>query len=313
MVGMLIIVVFYTLMGGMVSVVLTDFAQFVLLALGFFFGTYIILTHPQLGWDNMVAAVEIHRGAVGFDPISNPGYGISMILFLFCVGLVGVVWQPEMMRPLSAESPKVARRVFWIASATVMGRAMVPMFWGIAALTYFGDPNLDPHYAMPEMLGKILPIGIAGLMMAGMFAAFMSTHDSYLLAWSGVIVRDVVSPIKAMLAKSSGERAADGTWGGLSSEREIYWVRAIVVILAAFPGHFWRALPTARDRLPLYVCHRQHLLRRLRRHGGVGALLEKSQYPGRLLRADPGRAGATQLPDHDRKPGLGPRIFITFS
>ena len=238
MIAMLAVVVVYTLMGGMVSVVLTDFAQFVLLALGFFFGTYIILTHPQLGWDNMVAAVEIHRGAVGFDPIANPGYGISMILFLFCVGLVGVVWQPEMMRPLSAESPKVARRVFWIASATVMGRAMVPMFWGIAALTYFGDPNLDPHYAMPEMLGKILPIGIAGLMMAGMFAAFMSTHDSYLLAWSGVIVRDVVSPIKAMLAKSSGARAADGTWGGLSSEREIYWVRAIVVILAAFLAIF---------------------------------------------------------------------------
>ena len=238
MIGMLLIVVFYTLMGGMVSVVLTDFAQFVLLSLGFFFGTYVILNHPQLGWDNLVQAVQVHKGDIGFDPLANPGYGISMILFLFCVGLVGVVWQPEMMRPLSAESPKVARRVFWIAAGTVMGRAMVPMFWGIAALAYFGNPELDPHYAMPEMLGKILPIGIAGLLMAGMFAAFMSTHDSYLLAWSGVIVRDVVSPIRAMLAKSSGGREADGTWGGLSSEREIYWTRAIVVILAAFLAIF---------------------------------------------------------------------------
>ncbi len=238
MVGMLLIVVFYTLMGGMVSVVLTDFAQFVLLALGFFFGTYVILNHPQLGWGSLVEAVQVHKGDIGFDPIANPGYGISMILFLFCVGLVGVVWQPEMMRPLSAESPKVARRVFWISAGTVMGRAMVPMFWGIATLAYFGNPELDPHYAMPEMLGKILPIGIAGLLMAGMFAAFMSTHDSYLLAWSGVIVRDVVSPIKAMLAKSSGARQADGTWGGLSSEREIYWTRAIVVILAAFLAIF---------------------------------------------------------------------------
>jgi len=240
MVAMLVIVVFYTLMGGMVSVVLTDFAQFVLLAAGFFFGTYIILTHPQLGWDNMVQAVQTQHGDIGFDPIANPGYGISMILFLFCVNLVGVVWQPEMMRPLSAESPKVARRVFWIASATVMGRAMVPMFWGIAAMTYFAtsNPDLHPHYAMPQMLGEILPIGIAGLMMAGMFAAFMSTHDSYLLAWSGVIVRDVVSPIKAILAGSGSGRAEDGTWGGLSSEQEIYWVRAIVVILAAFLAIF---------------------------------------------------------------------------
>jgi Na+/proline symporter len=41
-----------------------------------------------------------------------------------------------------------------------------------------------------------------------------------------------------MLAGSSGEREEDGTWGGLSSEREIYWVRAIVVILAAFLAIF---------------------------------------------------------------------------
>ena len=238
MVLMLVIVVVYTLLGGMISVVLTDFAQFILLSLGFIAGTYLIMTHPQLGWDNMVLAVQTHKGDLGFDPISNPGYGISMILFLFCVGLVGVVWQPEMMRPLSAESPKVARRVFWISSATVMGRAMIPMFWGIAALTYFGNPDMDPHYAMPEMLAKILPIGIAGLLMAGMFAAFMSTHDSYLLAWSGVIVRDVISPIKAALSKKDSKISNDGTWGGLTSEREIYWTRAIVIILAAFLAIF---------------------------------------------------------------------------
>ena len=310
MIGMLLIVVFYTLMGGMVSVVLTDFAQFVLLSLGFFFGTYVILNHPELGWDNLVQTVQVHKGDIGFDPIANPDYGISMISFLFFVGLVGVVWQPEMMRPLSAESPKVARRVFWIAAATVMGRAMVPMFWGIAALAYFGNPGADPHYAMPEMLGKILPIGIAGLLMAGMFAAFMSTHDSYLLAWSGVIVRDVVSPIKAMLAKSR-RRARGRRHLGRSVERARDLLdsghrrhpRRLL-------GHLRRALPTSRDGLPLYVRHRHHLLRRLRRHCRLGIVLEKGQYPGCVLCPDIGRAGAAQLPDHERKPALGARVFV---
>ena len=74
--------------------------------------------------------------------------------------------------------------------------------------------------------------------MAGMFAAFMSTHDSYLLAWSGVIVRDVISPIKAALSKTDSKVSKDGTWGGLTSEREIYWTRAIVIILAAFLAIF---------------------------------------------------------------------------
>lgn len=238
MVAMLTVVVFYTLMGGQVSVVLTDFLQYLLLSLGFLIGTFFILTHPQLGWDNIVAAVEQHKGAAGFDPILNPAYGWIFIIYFLSVNFVGIVWQPEMTRPLSSENPQVARRVFWIASATTLGRAIVPMFWGIAALAFFNDPGRDSRFAMPEMMGQIVPTGMAGLLLAGMVAAFMSTHDSYLLAWSGVIVRDVISPIKAMLSRSAQERRADGTWGGLSSAREIYWTRVIVVLLAVFLALF---------------------------------------------------------------------------
>lgn len=241
---MLVIVVFYTLMGGMVSVVLTDFAQFLLLSIGFLLGTYFILTHPQLGWNNIVNAIETHKGANGFDPISNPDFGWMFIVYFFFVGLIGVVWQPEMSRPLSTENARVARRIFWISSATTIGRALIPMFFGAAAFAfvhladYTGSYANEAHYAMPEMLGQVLPVGVAGLLLAGMFAAFMSTHDSYLLAWSGVIVRDVISPIKAMLAGSPEQRESTDTWGGLSSEREVYWTRIMVVILAAFLAIF---------------------------------------------------------------------------
>ena len=244
MVGLLVIVVFYTLMGGMVSVVLTDFAQFILLSLGFLFGTYFILVHPQLGWGTIVDSLEQHKGAIAFDTLINPDYGWIWVLYFFLVQFIGIVWQPEMMRPLSAENARVARRVFWFSATTTVGRAMVPMFWGAAAFvwvhlpTYSGQYVGDGRYAMPEMMGQILPIGFAGLLMAGMCAAFMSTHDSYLLAWSGVFVRDVISPIKAALNGGRHGRAEDDTWGGLSSEREIYWTRIVVVILAVFLGIF---------------------------------------------------------------------------
>ena len=243
MIVMVAIVVFYTLMGGMVSVVLTDFAQFLLLSLGFLFGIYFILDHPHLGWDNIVNAIDTHKGAKGFDPVLNPDFGWVFIIYFLCVGLIGVIWQPEMSRPLSTESPQVARRIFWISSATTVGRAIVPMFFGAAAFAFVNSPHYTGLYAnhpeqnmfaMPEMMSQILPIGIAGLLMAGMFAAFMSTHDSYLLAWSGVIVRDVISPIKAMRAGGQGEKQEDGTWGGLSSSEEIFWTRILVVILAIF-------------------------------------------------------------------------------
>ena len=244
MVAMLAVVVFYTLMGGMVSVVLTDFAQFVLLSLGFLVGTVVILTHPQLGWSNIVASIEQHKGGYAFDPIANPDYGWMFIAYFMAVSLIVIIWQPEMSRPLSTESPRVAQRIFWISSATVMGRAVIPMFWGAAAFafthaaSYRGPFADDGQFAMPHMMGQIMPIGFAGLLMAGMAAAFMSTHDSYLLAWSGVIVRDVISPIKAILGKTEQVRREDGTWGGLTSKREIYWTRVTVVVMAAFLAVF---------------------------------------------------------------------------
>ncbi len=242
MIAMLVVVVVYTLMGGMVSVVLTDFAQFILLTVGFLFGTYFILAHPDLGWSNIVSSLETHKGGIAFDPIANIDYGWIFIFYFVSVSFIGIVWQPEMSRPLSTEDSRVARRIFWIQGLTSVGRAVIPMFWGIAAFAYTRLPSYTGGYAedgqtaMPEMMGQILPIGVAGLLLAGMFAAFMSTHDSYLLAWSGVIVRDIISPIKAMRARSSQERGDDDTWGGLSSREEVLWTRLLVVLLAAILG-----------------------------------------------------------------------------
>ena len=238
MIAMLVVVVLYTLMGGMVSVVLTDFAQYILLSVGFAFGTYYILTAPELGWDRIVAAVETHRGPGGFDPIANDAFGWTFLSYFLCISFFVILWQPELTRALSTQSARVARRVFWIQSGTAVGRAVIPMLWGAAALAYFNDPLHDGQSAMPEMMGALLPVGLAGILLAGMFAAFMSTHDSYLLAWSGVIVRDVLSPLKAILNRGQSERGEDDTWGGLSSIQEVRMTRIVVVLLAAFLGIF---------------------------------------------------------------------------
>lgn len=47
---------------------------------------------------------------------------------------------------------------------------------------------------MPMFLAELLPSGLLGLVAAGMLAAFMSTHDSYLLCWATVLTEDVLRP-----------------------------------------------------------------------------------------------------------------------
>ena len=98
---------------------------------------------------------------------------------------------------------KVARRVFWISSATVMGRAMIPMFWGIAALTFwksgYGSSLCNARNARKDPTHRHRRFADGRYV----FAAFMSTHDSYLLAWSGVIVRDVISPLRPLCLRQT--------------------------------------------------------------------------------------------------------------
>jgi SSS family solute:Na+ symporter len=47
---------------------------------------------------------------------------------------------------------------------------------------------------MPAYLSTILPVGLIGIVLAGMLAAEMSTDSGYLLTWATVIYNDLISP-----------------------------------------------------------------------------------------------------------------------
>jgi SSS family solute:Na+ symporter len=68
-------------------------------------------------------------------------------------------------------------------------------------------------------LSQLLPAGLIGVVTAGMLAAFMSTHDSYLLCWSSVLTQDVVTP-----------------WfkNGLSSKTRLMLTRIFIVGIGIF-------------------------------------------------------------------------------
>jgi SSS family solute:Na+ symporter len=119
------------------------------------------------------------------------------------------------MRIFSTRSPEISKRVMTWTGFIFLGRGMLPMLWGIAALTLFGTGALErgvplpvvhghtlaPLDAMPSMLAEILTPGIRGLVVAGMLAATMSVNSSYLLGWSAVISQDVVLPLRRMLGQ----------------------------------------------------------------------------------------------------------------
>jgi SSS family solute:Na+ symporter len=193
MVIMLIIVVSYTILGGMFSVVITDFIQFVVLSFGMFIATIFVLMKVNMA--SIANTVVTHYGKAGIDPILNPQFG-WVFIFWMLVGSIALsaLNQPAVSKSFASESPEVGRKVFLFSGFTLAGRYMIPMLWGAAALAVFG-PHINSLVAMPRLLGKLVPSGLLGLMVAGMLAASMSTYSAYLLAWSTVATRDVISPL----------------------------------------------------------------------------------------------------------------------
>jgi SSS family solute:Na+ symporter len=193
MTAILLLELLYTILGGMVSVVITDFIQFVVLAMAAVVVTGICIY--SAGWQGMHDAVMRNMGTSGFDPFTSPQFGWAFIAFQLVYWMaVNTCWQTTAMRTFSTRDAEVGRKVFTWTGFIFLGRGMMPMLWGIAALTLLG-PGQDSIEAMPIMLAKILPNGLRGIVVAGMLAATMSVNSSYLLGWSSVIAQDIVGPM----------------------------------------------------------------------------------------------------------------------
>ena len=204
---MLIMVLVYTVLGGMVSVVVNDFVQFVVLSVGMLIGSFYVI--KAIGWGPLFEIPATADRATWFNPIGE-GSGFGMMYVLFMVILTfsaGALWQSGTQRALAAKTPKIAKRLFLWSTISYMARRGIPMLWGVGAFIFVsqtprllaafqGADGVNSQFGMPIFLAKIIPSGLIGILAAGMLAAFMSTQDSYLLSWSAVITQDIIAPLR---------------------------------------------------------------------------------------------------------------------
>ncbi len=139
---LLVMVAVYTILGGMLSVLVTDFLQFVVMSAGLLVVTIMILT--QIGWDKLVSTVQQHHGAGGFVPWLNEGTGWRYLIFQMLMGVgATLTWQTVVSRLMAAKDARTGRRVFSRTSFFFVCRWMIPGMWGIAALAVIGWKPLD--------------------------------------------------------------------------------------------------------------------------------------------------------------------------
>jgi len=170
----------------------------------------------HVGWANIIHKVSVTMGAPGFDPLANPKFGVTFIVWQILLWFsIHTCWQTTAMRMFfDEESRNFQAGDDLDGFSSFWGAEMLPMLWGIAALTLFlewelwkkGIPRpvvngvtLTPIDAMPAMLASMLGPGVKGIVIAGCWRRRLSVNSSYLLGWSAVISQDVILPTRQIL------------------------------------------------------------------------------------------------------------------
>jgi len=180
-----VIILAYTFMGGLWAVAVTDFIQFVVMAIA-----VMILVPLSI---NKVGGIGsfFQNAPEGFFHFTTAEYSwvyIILLSLLYCVAWSSINW-PLIQRYYCVADEKEAIKVGWFV--TVLNIVGPPLMFVPAMAAHqflIGIPDKEVY---PMLCIELLPAGILGLVIAAMFAATMSMLSSDYNVCAGVLTNDV--------------------------------------------------------------------------------------------------------------------------
>lgn len=191
-----VIVAAYTIAGGMLAAVWTDFIQGLLMILMSVIA-FVIATNSAGGWSGMLKTIAAND--IGFLKLdaTQPMTWIFGFIFL---AVLGTAAQPQLATKFLML--KSASELRWGSLVAAVGYAVTTLFAlsiGLAtrALTFQGDaPQFDnTDNTATWFLDNMTSPGFAGFALAGLLAAIMSSASSFITIGASSLVRDFSSAI----------------------------------------------------------------------------------------------------------------------
>ena len=193
----------YVILGGLYSVVVTDVIQTIILTASSIFIVCIawtsltpdsLATLPE-GWTSLRVPWRIGEFA-GTDNANFEFFGALVIVWVvkgLLLNAGGPAQMYDFQRFLAARDARDAAKVGAAWSFFLIVRWAMAI--GIALLALTGVAGVtDSEKVMPLVLQQFLPIGVRGIVIAGLLAAFMSTFSSTVNSGASFIVRDIWQP-----------------------------------------------------------------------------------------------------------------------
>ncbi len=181
-----LIMLLYTLMGGLWGVAVTDFIQFVVMAVA----VLALLPLSMAKADGVGSFID--NAPEGFFGLTNSEYNwgyVGLVTVMYCLAWSSVKW-PLIQRYYCVRDEREAQKVGWFV--VVLNFVVTPlMLLPAMAARHFLPLDTPDKNVYPELCILLLPAGMLGLVIAAMFAATMSMLSSDYNACAGVLTNDV--------------------------------------------------------------------------------------------------------------------------
>jgi len=208
----------YVVKGGMYSVVFTELLQFVIMTIAAIAVGIIAMNMVSsealnavipAGWKDLFFGWTLELDWTGVidsvnQKISDDGFTLFGFFFMMMLfkgvlsSIAGPVPNYDMQRILATKDAKEAAKMSGIVSLVMFfPRYMMVAGLTILALVYMG-PDIqasgevfDFEQILPYAISNFVPVGLSGLLIAGLLAAFMSTYAATVNAAPAYLVNDI--------------------------------------------------------------------------------------------------------------------------
>ena len=196
-IGTLIVLV-YTLYGGMWSVALTDFVQMIVIVAGLLAIAW--YAADIAGGAERVVAYAASEGKLRFLPTGGTKEWTFFFAAAITMMLGSIPQQDVFQRVMSSNNANTAQNGPIIGGMLYIGFAFVPMFVVMAALLVLpGTAGLledDPQKVLPTLVLTHMPVALQVAFFGALLSAIMSTASATLLAPSTTFVENILRNLK---------------------------------------------------------------------------------------------------------------------
>jgi len=188
-----IVVTFYTYIGGMWAISITDFIQSIIIIAGLLVLAFIL---SQKAGGVATVLSEVKPDTFRFLPAADFKEIVIYLAAWSVLGLGSIPSQDVFQRVMSSNSVNTAVRSCYIAAGLYLTIAMLPLFISLCVRHLYPEfINGDTQLALPSMVLNHASMPVQILFFGSLLSAIMSTTSSAILAPAAIFSENLIKPL----------------------------------------------------------------------------------------------------------------------